>query len=560
MLRLLRPYGFLVALLVGLGFASNSLSLLLPSLLGDGINVFSQQQALPQELIKTFVIAMVAIAITSLSQVVVQVYASEKVARDLRSRLSAKLSRQDYTFLLARDPAKLLTNLTSDVDAIKVFVSLVIASLLSSVVVLLGASLLLLRLNPSLGAAVLVILPAIGLTFYLVLRRVRPLFKESRATVDALNKVVEQSVSGAPLIRVLHAHDQEMTKFTAVNDTARCLGMTILKNFALMIPTVTFFANLGTLIILAYGGRLVLQETMSLGDIAAFNSYLAQLIFPIFVIGFMSNLISQAQASYERIAEVLDAPDPAPVMQAQEPIEGEVEIRDVELSYGEKRVLKKLSFRLKAGSRNAIVGPTAAGKSQLLSVMSGLLEPDSGAVLYDGKYRPQQLRRQVAVVFQESALFSGTIKENIAFHPEVSPGGFKKAIEAAELGDFIEGLPDKESTPVSERGTSLSGGQKQRITLARALALEPRVLLLDDFTARLDATTESRVRRNLSQSYPGMTLLAVTQRIATIADYDHIFLMMEGEILASGSHQELLESSPEYAQIYDSQKSTHHYE
>lgn len=560
MLALLKPYRFLIAMLIGLSLASNSVSLLLPNLVGEGINLFSAEQGLPPRLAETFLAAVIAIAVTSLLQVAVQVYASERVARDLRARISAKLSRQDYSYLSKSDPAKLLTNLTSDVDAIKVFVSLVIASLLSSAVVLIGASLMLLRLNARLGGAVLLILPAIGLTFYSVLQRVRPLFKESRATVDALNKVVEQNIAGAALVRVLHAHHQESVKFTSVNDTARRIGMTILKNFALMIPAVTFFANLGTLIILAFGGRLVLQSAMSLGDIAAFNSYLALLIFPIFVIGFMSNLIAQAQASYERIAEVLEAEEPQVVPEHTDPIEGTVEVDGVDLSYGDKLVLKNVSLRLKAGSRNAIVGPTAAGKSQLLLVMSGLLEPDSGAVRYDGKYSPQQLRRQVAVVFQESALFSGTIKDNIAFHPEVSPGGWEKAVAAAELSDFIEGLPEKEDSRVAERGSSLSGGQKQRITLARALALEPKVLLLDDFTARLDASTERSVRENLERSYPAMTLLAVTQRIATIADYDHIFLMMEGELLASGTHQQLLENSPEYAQIYDSQKSTHHYE
>jgi ATP-binding cassette subfamily B protein len=559
-LELLKPYRGLIIILVLLGLVASSASLVLPSLIGRGINSFVANQGLPDSLVREFLLAVVAVAVAASLLGVVQVYASEKVARDLRSRVAAKVSRQSYSFVLERDPAKILTNLTSDIDSIKLFVSQVISNLLSSAVILVGASLLLVRLDWRLGLAVLSILPLIGLTFFSVIRRVRPLFTEGRGVVDRLNKVIEANIVGAALVRVLNTHQQESLKFSAVNDRAKAIGLSILAHFAVMIPAVTFFSNLGTLIILGFGGKMVLEGSTNLGDIAAFNSYLAVLIFPIFVVGFMTNLISQAQASYERIKDILGADDPPEEERVSLPLIGDVDVRDLRLSYGEKDVLKGITLALKAGTRNAIVGPTAAGKTQLLTLMSGLLQPQSGSILYDGKYTPAQLRRQVGVVFQESALFRGTIKENIAFHPEVSPGGWQRAIEAAELDDFIKGLPQGENTLVSERGTTLSGGQKQRVTLARALALEPNVLLLDDFTARLDPTTESRVRRNLLAKYPGMTLLAVTQRIATVADYDCIFLMMEGEILAQGTHQQLLASSPEYAQIYESQKSTHHYE
>lgn len=557
---LLRPYKPLIALLVVLGLIANATNLALPGMIGQGINIYTQHHGLPPALVERFLSAVLMVALAGTLQSAVSVYAAERVARDLRSRLCDKLSRQSYSFVVHHDPARLLTNLTSDVDSVKLYVSQVIANLLSSVVVLSGASLLLLRLNWRLGLAVLSVLPLIGLTFFAVLKRVKPMFTESRAMLDRLNGVIQESVVGAALIRVLHAHGRERERFGEINGQARDIGLTILGNFALMIPSVTFFSNLGTLIILAGGGWMVLAKQMRLGDIAAFNSYLAMVIFPILVIGFMGNLISQARASYSRLQEVLQTPDPQPEARTEERLRGEVRVTDVRVSYADKEVLHGVTLHLRPGSRNAIVGPTAAGKTQLLSVMCGLLEPDSGGVLYDGQYRPEQLRRQVGIVFQESSLFSGTLEENIAFHPEVSPGGWQRAIKAAELEDFIGTLPQGLATAVSERGTTLSGGQRQRVTLARALALEPDVLLLDDFTARLDPATEARVRKNLETDYPGMTVLAVTQRIATIADYDTIFLMMEGEILAQGTHDELLESSPEYAQLYDSQKSTHHYE
>lgn len=560
MLGLLRAYRRTIALLVVLGLLGNGAGLFLPALIGQGINAFSGGEAIHPVLWREFAAIIVVVAWVGFWQNVLQVRISETVARDLRSSLCDKISRQSYTFVMTRDPARLLTNMTSDVDAVKLFVSQVIPNLLSSAVVLLGASFMLVHLNWRLGLTVLTILPAIALTFYAVLRRVKPLFSQSRAVVDRVNKIIQQTIGGSALIRVLDAHDEERAKFAEVNDRAMGLGLTILKNFAMMIPAVTFFANSGTMMILALGGWLVLKGSLELGDIAAFNSYLALLIFPIFVIGFMSNLVSQAQVAFQRLQEVLNAAEAPVVEPVGEGLRGEVQVRDVVLERGDRTILKGVSLHLEPGSRNAIVGPTAAGKSQLLMLLCGLLSPDSGEILYDGSYKPEQLKRQVGVVFQESALFQGTLGENIALHPDLDKGALDTAMRSAELADFVEALPLGLDTPVSERGTTLSGGQKQRVMLARALALQPDVLLLDDVTARLDPATEARVQANLRENYPRTTVLAVTQRIATIKDYDRIFLMMEGDMLASGSHSELLASSPEYAQIYDSQKSTHQYE
>ncbi len=560
MLALLRPYrGWILTLFV-LGLISNAANLILPSLIGQGINLYTTHHGLPDFLLKEFLGTTILIGVLSSLQSLVQAYTSERVARDLRTELSEKVSRQSYVFLLERDPSRLLTNFTSDIDSVKLFVSQVISGLLSSVVVLVGASVLLLRLNFALGLAVLTIVPLIAVTFALVLRRVRPLFKRATGALDGLNRVIEKGIVGAALVRVLNSQKQENAKFSVANREARDVRLTIVRNFSLMIPVVTFLSNAGSMIILLLGGRFVLNSSMTLGDLAAFNSYLALLIFPIFVVGFMSNLIAQAQTSYGRVREVLDSPEPDPITLAVEPIRGHVQVRNLQFSYGEKEVLKGISFELKPGSRNAVVGPTAAGKSQLLMMLSGLLSPHSGTIRYDEEYQPAQVTQQIATVFQESALFRGTIRENIAFSPQASTQAWEKALQTAELSDFLSKLPGGLETQVSERGTTLSGGQKQRVTLARALLMEPKVLLLDDFTARLDPTTEARVRKNLVLNYPEMTILAVTQRIATIVDFDQISLMMEGRILAQGTHQELLESSPEYAQIYDSQKSTHQYE
>lgn len=303
---------------------------------------------------------------------------------------------------------------------------------------------------------------------------------------------------------------------------------------------------------------------MSLGNFAAFNSYLAMLIFPILIIGFMSNVIAQSTASWARVNQILMAPDTIDKGTIKEDLKGEIELKDVSVAYGEKRALKNISFRLQAGSRTAVIGPTAAGKSQLLYLLTALIKPSTGSILYDGRdiddYQKDSFHQQIGFVFQDSIIFNLSIRENIAFSDTVTNESLQLAIETAELSDFVESLPDKLNTIVSERGSSLSGGQKQRIMLARALAVNPRVLLLDDFTARVDANTEKKILDNVEKNYPGLTLLSVTQKIAAIEEYDQIMVLMEGEMIATGKHAVLMETSPEYVQIYNSQQSTSHYE
>jgi ATP-binding cassette, subfamily B, bacterial len=312
------------------------------------------------------------------------------------------------------------------------------------------------------------------------------------------------------------------------------------------------------------GGHFVIAGTLTLGEFTAFNNYLLILIFPIIILGFMSTIIAQATASYRRILDVLDAEEKKESGRLKADLRGDIDVKNVCLSFGEKAILKNVSFSVKAGTKTAIIGPTAAGKTQLLYLLSGLLLPTSGTIEYNGKnidiYDKETFHQQVGIVFQDSIVFNLTLRENIAFSNTVEDKYLEKAIATAELQDLIGSLPQKLDTIVSERGTSLSGGQKQRIMLTRALALNPRVLLLDDFTARLDTATERKILENVHKNYPGITLLSVTQKIAPIEDYDQIILLMEGEVLAEGTHQELLRSCPEYIQIYNSQKSTNEYE
>ena len=552
--------------MVLLALISNAFNLWLPKIIAAAIDSFTShpEAGIRRTLIIEFLWAVIGAFLFAYLQSLVQTYTSEKVARDLRTRLSEKISRQSFEFLQQTTSSKLLTNLTADVDSIKSFVSQAIVSIASSLVVIIGASILLLTINWKLGLIVIAIIPIIGITFFVVLKKVRALFLKSREVIDTLNKVINESILGAAIIRVINSMQLEYNKFMEANKKALNIGLGILRLFASLIPVIVFTSNLATLAILALGGHYVIIGSMSLGNLVAFNNYLAMLVFPILIIGFMSNVIAQASASYTRISGVLNAPDPVETGTIKKELEGSIAVKDLSLSYKEKNVLKNISFTVPAGSRTAIIGPTAAGKTQLLQLLTALTRPNAGAILYDGhpiaEYEKETFHKQIGFVFQDSIIFNMSIRENIAFNEAVTEESMQRAIATAELHDFIYTLPDKLETVVSERGTSLSGGQKQRIMLARALAINPRVLLLDDFTARVDSNTEQKILENVRRNYPGITLLSVTQKIASIEDYQQIILLMEGEIIAAGTHPELMNTCPEYVQIYQSQRSTSHYE
>lgn len=558
--KVLGPYLKIISALLLFALLSNGINLIIPKLIQFGIDDYSAGTWDWKKITQWFLIASVLIFIFSYAQNIIQTYASERVARDLRSKLSKKISQQSFVYVQDHTESKLLTNLTSDVDAIKMFVSQAIVSIASSVVLIIGASILLLQINLRLGITVLLIIPIIITTFLFVFKKVKALFKKSQEVIDWLNKVINESILGAALIRVLNAQFTEYNKFMDANSEAKNLGLAILRLFAMLIPIIVFTANLARLAVVALGGHFVIDGSMTLGEFAAFNSYIAILIFPILIIGFMSNVIARASASYQRIHAVLVAADAVDDGNVETPIKGNIELKNVQLIYEGKPVLKDVSFSVNAGSRTAIIGPTGAGKTQLMYLLTALLKPTSGEIFYDNipleKYKQGKLLEQIGLVFQDSIIFNLTLKENIAFNTHTSEEALNKAIETAELSAFIRTLPDGLNTIVSERGSSLSGGQKQRIMLARALAIEPTVLLLDDFTARVDSRTEEKITGNLAKNYQGITLISVTQKIEPIKDFDQIILLMEGEIVATGSHDWLLKNSPEYVQIYQSQKST----
>jgi ATP-binding cassette, subfamily B, bacterial len=561
---LLIPYRGMVLLLVLFALFGNGINLFIPLIISRSIDAFDSGSFVLTRTVIQFLTAAVFIFVFTYLQGVVQTYTSERAARDLRKRVSDKISQQSFAYVLQANPSKLLTNLTSDIDSVKMFVSQAVVSIVSSVFIILGASVMLLSINWKLALAVLVIIPVIGGAFFIMLRKVRVLFKKSREVIDWLNKVINESILGSTLIRVLNSQQEEYQKFLNANTASRDLGLAILALFAALIPVITFVSNMAMLTVLALGGHFVISGTMTLGNFAAFNSYISLLIFPILIIGFMSNIIAHATASYQRVQEVLGTTEMYDTGTFDGQLTGRIVLKEVTVSYQDKPALQHINLEIQPGSKTAIIGPTAAGKTQLLYLLTGLIKPNSGEVLFDGRsiqdFRKDVFYRQIGFVFQDSILFNLSLRENIAFSGHVSEEMMEKAIATAELKNFIDTLPEKLNTVVSERGTSLSGGQKQRIMLARALALNPSILLLDDFTARVDKRTERKIMDNIMNNYPGITILTITQKIAPVEHFEQIILLMESEIIDAGTHDSLLQNCPEYVQIYNSQRSTSHYD
>jgi ATP-binding cassette, subfamily B, bacterial len=563
-LSILKPYSLLIVYLVILTIVGNALNLVVPKIVSGAIDSYSQNKFDLQFVVIEFFLVSVSIFVFIYLQSIMQTYVSEKVARDLRTELADKISRQDFNYIQSVTPSKLLTNLTSDVDAVKWFVSQAITSVISSIFLIIWASILLFMINWQLALAVLAIVPIIWISFWFILSKVRKLFKASQETIDWLNKIINESILGSSLIRILNSQTFEYNKFLEANAKAKDIWMQILNMFATLIPIITFTSNMAILVILMLWGHYVIIWNMTLWDFAAFNGYLSILIFPIIIIWFMSWVIAQASASYLRIYEIISMPEKIESWKIVKNLDWDIHLKNIDLKFWEKMALKDVSFNIIPWSKTAIIWPTAAWKTQLLCLLTWLINPTSWTISYDWesieKYDKVSLHEQIWLVFQDSNMFNLTIRENIAFSNTVSDKSLEKAIETAELFDFVDQLPDKLDTIVSERWTSLSWWQKQRIMLARALALNPKILFLDDFTARLESKTESKILANVYRNYPGITLVSVTQKIESIKDYDQIVLLMEWEVLAIWKHEELLENSPEYIQIYNSQFSTNNYE
>ena len=494
--------------------------------------------------------------------------ASQGVAYDLRNALFAKIERLSFSYYDRVETGQLVTRLTSDVEQIRTFAGSGVVQLASAAVMLVGTTVLLLVLNWQLALVALAIMPAISVLLLRFARRIGPLFRSVQQTLGRLNTVLQEDLAGVKTIRTYSGEGYETRRYREVNDELLEKNLKTVRASSNNFPFVFFLANLGTLAIVLYGGLQVIGGSLSIGELIAFNTYLGFLLFPIFTIGFLAAGISRAGASSQRVFEILDAPlevTDAPDAKSLPPISCRVEFDDVRFRYpgSEKEILRGVSFVVEPGQTVAILGTTGSGKSTLVNLIPRFYDVTGGSVRLDGHdvrdVTLSSLRSQIGIVLQETLLFSGPVRDNIAYgKPSATQEEIEAAARAAQADGFIRRLPEGYDTVVGERGIGLSGGQRQRIAIARALLVNPRLLILDDSTSSVDAETEAAIRESLDRLMreENRTVFVIAQRISTVRDADLILVLDDGKIAACGTHEELLRESELYNEILGSQLMT----
>jgi ATP-binding cassette subfamily B multidrug efflux pump len=491
--------------------------------------------------------------------------ASQGVAYDLRDALFERIERLSFSYYDRVQTGQLVTRLTSDVEQIRTFAGSGVVQLANAVVMLIGTTVLLLYLDWQLALVALAIVPIIAVLLVRFVGRIRPLFREVQQTLGRLNTVLQEDLLGVRVIRAFAREDYETARYTSVNEELLQKNLTTVRVFSNNFPFVFLFANLGTLAIVWFGGWQVIGGRLSIGDLVAFNTLLGFMLFPILTIGFLSASFSRAGASSQRVFDVLDAPldvKDAPDASILLPLSCRVDFDDVSFRYpGSARdILAGVSFTARPGQTVAVLGTTGSGKSTLVNLIPRFYDVTGGAVRLDGndvrEVTLSSLRSQIGIVLQETRLFSGTVRDNVAFgKPEATDEEIVAAAEAAQAAEFVKELSDGYDTVIGERGIGLSGGQRQRIAIARALLIDPRLLILDDSTSAVDAETEAAIQETLDRLMreKHRTVFVIAQRVSTVRDADLILVLDEGSIAASGTHEDLLRESELYNEILGSQ-------
>jgi ATP-binding cassette subfamily B protein len=489
---------------------------------------------------------------------------SQNFGSDLRSDLFRKIQSLSFKNIDKFDRASLVTRLTNDVTQVQVFVNGLMRMFVKAPLVGIGALVMAVRLNPPLSVVLVVVVPVVAILIMVNIRLGFPLFLKVQKSLDRVNGVMREYLSGVRVVKAFNRFDFEVEKFSSANEELQNKSIRANRNMSVFSPAIMLTVNLGIVGVLWLGGIGVNNGSMHVGHIVAFINYMTQILFSLMMVSMVFNIFVRAKASTGRIAEVFSIEENITWsnVQTEETAEkGRIDFENVTFSYegtsGEP-VLKKINLTILPGETVGIIGSTGSGKSTLVNLIPRFYDVTSGVIKVDGvniqQLSPKKLREKIAIVPQKNILFTGSVAENVRWgNDKAKIEEIEKASKMAEADDFIQAAPEGYDTRIGQGGVNFSGGQKQRISIARALVRNPEILILDDSTSAVDVATEARIKDSLKKYAKGLTCLLIAQRITSIMDTDKIVVLDHGEVAGLGRHDELLKDCQVYQEIYQSQ-------
>lgn len=550
-----------LALTITCTIATAQLSVAIPIITRDLVDkaIIGGRYDLLTQLSLSIILVAAVISILMFIERYVNAYFAQKVILELRKDAFNALQKQSFAFFDRVPTGQLISRIVSDTDVLSSFLTWPLAIIMNVVILTASAFTAMALMSLELTLLSFTIIPLIFLLFWRYSMLISPIYLAIRRQHGALSSLVNNNLTGIRTVKALAVEDGERRKFSRENDRYLELTLKAARIDSLYNPLSSFIVGVGATLILLYGGSAIINGRLTIGQFVAFNSFLAMLTLPMRFVGMFIISFQRAMTAVYRVFEVIEAvPDVKEKPNAIElpPLKGCVKFKDVSFSYGDdKQVLKEVNLEVKPGERIVILGPTGSGKSTLIRLIPRFYDVSRGQILIDGydvrDVKLKSLRTQLAIVSQEPFLFAGTVKDNIAFgRPDAALKEVFSAAKAARIHEFIESLPEGYNSIIGERGVTLSGGQKQRIAIARAILMNPRVLILDDPTSNLDAETERELLRDLRWLMEGRTTFIVTQRFSLVKEADRIIVIEQGRVVEDGAHEELMAKQGQYHKIY----------